>query len=54
MNENAEKKDSKSQTAIPAERKNTEDQPPKAGLQKGEKRTEYPGFYMIEGEFMKE
>jgi hypothetical protein len=54
MNDQTEKKDSKSQTVIPAERKNTEEQPPKAGLPKGEKRTEYPGFYMIEGEFLKE
>ena len=38
----------------PAQRKGTEDLGNKAVGGKGERRTEYPGFYMIEGQFSKE
>jgi hypothetical protein len=37
-----------------AERKNTEEQSSKPIHPRGERRTEYPGFYMIEGEFNQE
>ena len=50
----SETKGVKNMPSQAAERKSTEEQAAKPVVQKGERRMEYPGFYMIDGEFSQE
>jgi len=52
---NGDEKDTKNvPRSQSADRKNTEEQPSKPTNPRGERRMEYPGFYMIQGEFNQE